>query len=128
MDAWQSQLRKGSLDLAVLASLWDRSLDRPQICSRLEQMGGIVVVEGVIYPVLRRLRNARWIEIQWLEVELGHPRQRFCLTEHGRQSALELSCRWTLFADGMNRMLLAIAPAGEAGLPGGDQKTRERSF
>jgi PadR family transcriptional regulator PadR len=106
---WQSQLRKGSLDLAVLASLWSGPLDRPQICCRLEQMAGIAVVQGVIYPVLRRLRSAQWIEIQWVEIEIGHPRQLFCLTGRGRESAMELSCRWTVFADGMNRMLGTLA-------------------
>jgi PadR family transcriptional regulator PadR len=105
VEMWQSQLRKGSLDLAVLASLWDGPLDRPQICYRLEQMAGIEVVQGVIYPILRRLRSARWIEAQWVEIEVGHPRQLFCLTEDGRQSARALSCQWTKFAMGMNRML-----------------------
>lgn len=105
VEMWQSQLRKGSLDLAVLASLWDGPLDRPQICHRLERMAGIEVVQGVIYPILRRLRSARWIETQWVEIEVGHPRQLFCLTDSGRQSAMELSCRWSKFADGMNRML-----------------------
>ena len=114
VDMWQSQLRKGSLDLAVLASLWDGPLDRPQICCRLEQMACIALVQGVIYPILRRLRNARWIETQWVEVELGHPRQLFRLTDSGRQSAKELSGRWTKFADGMNRMLATgplVSPA-----------------
>jgi PadR family transcriptional regulator, regulatory protein PadR len=105
VEMWQSQIRKGSLDLAVLASLWDGPLDRPQICSRLEQMGGINLAEGVIYPLLRRLRKAGWIATEWVEVEAGHPRQLFRLTDGGRQSTMELSCRWTLFADGMNRML-----------------------
>jgi PadR family transcriptional regulator PadR len=105
VEMWQSQLRKGSLDLAVLASLWDGPLDRPQICCRLEQMAGIEVVQGVIYPILRRLRSAQWIETRWVEIEVGHPRQVFCLTDSGRQSAMDLSCRWSKFADGMNRML-----------------------
>jgi PadR family transcriptional regulator, regulatory protein PadR len=102
---WQSQLRKGSLDLAVLASLWDGPLDRQQICRQMEQMAGIAVVQGVIYPVLRRLRKARWIETRWVEVEAGHPRQLFCLTTSGREYESELIRRWTEFAGGMNRML-----------------------
>jgi PadR family transcriptional regulator, regulatory protein PadR len=109
IDTWQSQLRKGSLDLAILASLWDGPLDRPQICCRLERMAGIELVQGVVYPILRRLRAARWIETQWVEVELGHPRQVYRLTEAGRESAKNLSCQWTKFADGMNRMLVTLS-------------------
>jgi PadR family transcriptional regulator PadR len=110
-EMWQSQLRKGSLDLAVLASLWNGPLDRPQICCCLKQMGGIAVVQGVIYPVLRRLRRVRWVQVQWVEVELGHPRQLFCLTDSGRESAMELSGRWAVFAEGMNRMLETLTRA-----------------
>jgi hypothetical protein len=44
-----------------------------------------------------------------VEIEIGHPRQLFCLTDSGRESAMELSCRWTMFADGMNRMLGTLA-------------------
>jgi PadR family transcriptional regulator, regulatory protein PadR len=105
VEMWQSQIRKGSLDLAVLASLWDGPLDRPQICGRLERTAGINLVQGVLYPLLRRLRKAGWIETAWVEVEAGHPRQLFHLTDGGRRSAMELSWRWTLFADGMNRMV-----------------------
>jgi PadR family transcriptional regulator, regulatory protein PadR len=104
-EMWQSQLRKGSLDLAVLASLSESPLDRQQICDRLEQMAGIAVVQGVIYPVLRRLRGARWIEIHWVEVEVGHPRQLFRLTVDGREHVSELIQRWRDFTGGMNRML-----------------------
>ena len=104
-EMWQTQIRKGSLDLAVLASLWDGPLDRPQICGRLEEMAGMSLALGVVYPLLRRLRKSGWIATEWVEVEAGHPRQLFRLTDGGRQSTMELSCRWTLFAEGMNRML-----------------------
>jgi PadR family transcriptional regulator, regulatory protein PadR len=110
-EMWQSQLRKGSLDLAVLASLWEQPLDRSQICCRLEQIAGIVLVEGVIHPILRRLRNARWIETQWVEVSIGHPRRLFGLTAGGRESTLELSRRWTVFANGINSVLDTLARA-----------------
>jgi PadR family transcriptional regulator PadR len=109
VEMWQSQLRKGTLDLAVLASLWDGPLDRPQICDRLEEMAGIAVVQGVLYPILRRLRTARWIETEWVEIEAGHPRQLFCLTGNGRRFAIELSSQWTKFAAGMSRMVGTLA-------------------
>jgi PadR family transcriptional regulator PadR len=109
VDMWQSQLRKGSLDLAVLACLWDGPLDRPQICGRLEEMAGIAIINGVLYPILRRLRDARWIETEWVEIEPGHPRQFFCLTGNGRRFAIELSGQWTKFVAGMSRMVGTLA-------------------
>jgi PadR family transcriptional regulator, regulatory protein PadR len=108
---WQSQIRKGSLTLAVLGCLWDESLDGSTIRCRLEEMAGIAVVDGVLYPILRRLRNERWIESRWVEVEAGHPRRYFQLTESGREYAMELSSRWAQFASGMNRVLGTLSSA-----------------
>jgi len=117
-EMWQSQLRKGSLDLAVLVSLWDGPLDRLQICCQMEHMAGIAVAQGVIYPILRRLRSALWIESQWVEVEIGHPRQLFCLTDSGREKAVDFSRRWTEFAEGMNRMLALCRRQPDGPSPG----------
>jgi PadR family transcriptional regulator, regulatory protein PadR len=114
-EMWQSQIRKGSLSLAVLASLWDGPLDGAEISSRLEDTAGIAVIQGVLYPILRRLRRAQWIEIKWVEIEAGHPRQLFCLTESGRESARELSTLWAKYAHGMDRMVGRLSQPNHSG-------------
>jgi PadR family transcriptional regulator, regulatory protein PadR len=102
---WESQLRKGSLSLAVLACLWDGQLYSAEIRRLLEQTGGFVVIEGVIHPILRRLRKERFVDSEWVEPEVGHPRRYFRLTASGRRYVLELSRIWNEFSVGMNRML-----------------------
>jgi PadR family transcriptional regulator PadR len=113
VDMWQSQLRKGSLTLAVLASLWDGPLYGSEIRCRLERVAGIVVSEGVIYPILRRLGKTNFVETVWVEPEAGSPRRYFRLTSSGRRHASELWSRWSEFTGGMHRMLAISTYLGE---------------
>jgi PadR family transcriptional regulator, regulatory protein PadR len=112
LEKWESQLRKGSLSLAVLATLCDGQLYGVEIRCRLEEIAGFTVVEGVIYPILRRLSKMGFVEAEWVEPEVGHPRRYFRLTPAGRRCVLELSRTWNEFAGGMNRMLAASDPRG----------------
>jgi PadR family transcriptional regulator, regulatory protein PadR len=107
LEKWESQLRKGSLSLAVLATLSDGRLYGVEIRCRLEQIAGFTVAEGVIYPILRRLSKMGHVEAEWVEPEVGHPRRYFRLSASGHRHVLELSRTWNEFAGGMNRMLAA---------------------
>jgi PadR family transcriptional regulator PadR len=102
---WESQLRKGSLSLAILASLWEGQLYSAEIRRLLEQTGGFVVLDGTIHPILRRLRKERFVESEWVDPKEGHPRRYFRLTASGRRYVIELSRIWNEFSDGVNRML-----------------------
>jgi PadR family transcriptional regulator PadR len=104
-EMWESQLRKGSLSLAVLACLWDGPRSGAQIRCRLAAEAGIVVAEGVIYPILRRLAKTRFVDTYWVEPSVGHAQRYFCLTPGGRKYASELWCRWSEFTGGMHRIL-----------------------
>jgi PadR family transcriptional regulator len=102
---WESQLRKGSLMLAVLATLRHGRLYGSEIRRRLEQIAGLTVAEGVIYPILRRLRKTDFLETEWIDPAVGQPRRYFALTSRGHQYLTELSTTWTEFAGSMDRML-----------------------
>jgi PadR family transcriptional regulator PadR len=104
---WESQLRKGSLMLAVLATLRDTTLYELEIRSRLEQIAGFSVSEGVLYPILRRLRRMSLVEAEWVEPEVGHPRRYFRLTADGRRALVDLTSAWLMFTEGMQRILAA---------------------
>jgi PadR family transcriptional regulator, regulatory protein PadR len=103
--SWVSQLRKGSLTLAVLATLRDANLYEAEVRCRLEETAGFAISEGVIYPVLRRLKRLGLVEAEWVEPQAGHPRRYFRLTDRGRRSVTELTRSWTMFAEGMSRIL-----------------------
>jgi PadR family transcriptional regulator PadR len=108
LGKWEIQLRKGSLSLAVLASLWNGELYGLEILGRLEQLANFAVAEGTIYPILNRLKTAGFIESEWVETDAGHPRKYYRLTVSGRRYVIELSRAWHEFARGMNQLLVPL--------------------
>lgn len=113
---WESQLRKGSLALAVLATLRHGRLYGSEIRHRLEQIAGLTVTEGVIYPILRRLGKTDLLETEWVDPAAGQSRRYFALTSRGHQYLTELSNTWNAFAGGMDRML-AIPDSNHLRIP-----------
>lgn len=104
-EKWEVQLRKGSLELAILASLWDGRLYGLEILRHLETSSDLIVVEGTAYPLLNRLRALGLVETEWVESDSGHPRKYYQLTAAGRQRAMEMSGIWARFSDSMNSLL-----------------------
>ena len=110
-EKWEVQLRKGSLELAILASLWNGRLYGLEILRHLESSSELIVVEGTAYPLLNRLRALGLVETQWVESDSGHPRKYYSLTEAGRQRALEMNSIWAKFSARMNNLLKPLERA-----------------
>ena len=104
-EKWEVQLRKGSLELAILAALWDGRLYGLEILRDLESKSDLIVVEGTVYPLLNRLRTSGLVESEWVESDSGHPRKYYRLTPAGRQRALEMTRIWARFSTRMNNLL-----------------------
>jgi PadR family transcriptional regulator, regulatory protein PadR len=109
-DKWEVQLRKGCLELAILAALWEGKLYGLQILQRLESDSDLIVSEGTIYPLLSRLNALGLVRSEWVESEGGHPRKYYALTAAGKQRALAMSRMWTRFSSSMSKLL---APLGK---------------
>ncbi|MGO9512399.1 MAG: PadR family transcriptional regulator [Steroidobacteraceae bacterium] len=110
LGKWESQLRKGSLSLAVLATLRKGDSYGLEILRHLKNDASFTVAEGTIYPILSRLKAAGFVDSEWVEAEAGHPRKYFRLTVNGRRYLKQVSRAWYDFAHGMDRLL---APTGE---------------
>ena len=104
-EKWEVQLRKGSLELAILAALWEGRLYGLEILRHLESNSDLIVVEGTVYPLLNRLRTLGLVESEWVESEFGHPRKYYRLTDPGRQRALEMTRIWARFSASMSNLL-----------------------
>jgi PadR family transcriptional regulator, regulatory protein PadR len=109
-ENWEVQLRKGSLELAVLASLWDGRLYGLEILRRLENDSDLIVAEGTVYPLLTRLKALGLIASEWVESDSGHPRKYYWLTSPGRQRAQEMARIWRRFSASLSDLL---APLGK---------------
>ncbi len=105
---WEAQLRKGSLGLAALATLWEGERYGLEILRRLEETAGIAVPEGTIYPLLNRLKAAGYVDSRWVEADAGHPRKYYRLTDNGRLYVRQIAGTWFAFSQGLNRLLAPL--------------------
>jgi PadR family transcriptional regulator PadR len=103
-EKWEVQLRKGCLELAILAALWDTELYGLEILRKLDSDSDLVVSEGTVYPLLSRLKALGLVRSEWVESDAGHPRKYYALTATGRQRAREMAEIWTRFASSMSSL------------------------
>ncbi len=54
----------------------------------------LIIVEGTLYPLLNRLKNAGLVNYQWVESDSGPPRKYYTITDEGRSFLEELSEYW----------------------------------
>ena len=109
VDKWEVQLRKGCLELAILAALWDGRLYGLEILRRLESDSDLVVSEGTVYPLLSRLKVLGLVGSEWVESDAGHPRKYYSLTPAGKQRAREMAGMWERFSTSMDKLLAPLA-------------------
>jgi PadR family transcriptional regulator, regulatory protein PadR len=107
-DKWEVQLRKGCLELAILAALWDGKLYGLEILRRLESDSELVISAGTVYPLLSRLKSLGFLKSEWVESDAGHPRKYYSLTPDGKQRAQEMAGIWRRFSSSMGRLLGAL--------------------
>ena len=107
-DKWEVQLRKGCLELAILASLWSGRLYGLEIIRRLESQSELTVSEGTVYPLLSRLKALGLVQSEWVESEAGHPRKYYALTAAGKQRVLEMARIWSRFSSSLDLLLTPL--------------------
>ena len=108
-DKWEVQLRKGCLELVILAALWERRRYGLEILRLIESDSELIISEGTIYPLLTRLKALGLVDSEWVESDGGHPRKYYALTPAGRQRALEMMTAWERFSSSLGRLLAPLA-------------------
>ena len=81
-DNVKAQMRKGILEYCILAILSREDSYAPKIIAELKQ-AEMIVVEGTLYPILTRQKNAGLLTYRWEESPQGPPRKYYTLTDKG---------------------------------------------
>ena len=108
MEPIQVQLKKGVLELCVLALLSRQDNYAYEIASRLAE--GIDMGEGTIYPLMRRLQAEGLVDTYLVESQSGPPRKYYRLTVAGRSSFSAQKTEWTAFSSAVEAILQEPAP------------------
>ena len=107
-DNWERQIKKGWLELAILASLWSEELYGLEILRRLEAETDLVLAEGTIYPILSRLKAEGLVHTKWVEGEAGHPRKYYWLSPAGRRRAVAMARYASSFLGSLEKLIAPL--------------------
>lgn len=102
-EAVQVQLKRGVLELCVLALLSRGDAYAYEIASRLAK--GIDMGEGTIYPLMRRMQSDGLVDTYLVESPAGPPRKYYKLTAAGEASFTAQKAEWTAFSRAVDAIL-----------------------
>ncbi|WP_363321528.1 PadR family transcriptional regulator [Plebeiibacterium sediminum] len=94
----KAQMRKGVLEYCILSILSRSDKYASDIIAELKE-AKMIVVEGTLYPLLTRLKNAGLLGYRWEESTQGPPRKYYELTESGKDFLKELDASWQELVD-----------------------------
>jgi PadR family transcriptional regulator PadR len=107
-EALQVQLRKGVLEMCVLALLSRQNGYAYDIAARLAELIGMG--EGTIYPLMRRLQSDGLVKTYLEESDSGPPRKYYQLTRAGRTTLAAQVAEWSAFTGSVSKVLHDVAP------------------
>jgi PadR family transcriptional regulator PadR len=93
LENTQIQMRKGILEYCILHIISRGEVYASDMLDELTN-ARMIVVEGTLYPLLTRLKNAGLVEYKWVESKSGPPRKYFTLTPNGVQFLHGLTDTW----------------------------------
>ncbi len=88
-----AQMRKGVLELCILGIISKGEAYPSDIIRSLKE-AKLIVVEGTLYPLLTRLKNAGLLDYTWRESTSGPPRKYYHITPKGREFLNQLLLNW----------------------------------
>ncbi len=97
----KSQMRKGTLEYCVLAVVNEEESYPTEIIQKLKDQN-LIVIEGTLYPLLTRLKNAGYLKYRWQESQGGPPRKYFTITDTGKKVLAELDITWKEYSTAVN--------------------------
>ncbi|MFW5820959.1 MAG: PadR family transcriptional regulator [Bacteroidota bacterium] len=96
----KAQMRKGILEYCILLILSRKDAYATEIINQLKE-AKLIVVEGTLYPLLTRQKNAGLLNYRWEESTQGPPRKYFTITELGKTYLKELDQSWKELVDSL---------------------------
>lgn len=101
VDNANAQMRKGVIELCILSILSRGDAYTTDLINKLKD-AQMIVVEGTLYPLLTRQKNAGLLNYRWEESPQGPPRKYYSLTPQGQEYLAELEKGWDQLVETVN--------------------------
>ena len=89
----KAQMRKGILEFCILLIVSQQATYANDILQELHK-ADLIVVEGTVYPILNRLKDAGLLTYDWSESKSGPPRKYYSITPAGERFLEQLVQTW----------------------------------
>ena len=99
----KSQMKKGILEFCILSIIKKNEVYPSEVIAELKK-SELIVVEGTIYPLLTRLKNAEILTYRWQESTSGPPRKYYSITKTGEDFLKELQETWNNIAESVSKI------------------------
>jgi PadR family transcriptional regulator PadR len=108
-EEWIRELKKGSIQLCILAVLGSKRKYGFQIIKELREAssGYYDLKEGTLYPALHLLEKRGYLKSEWVTQDKGMPRKYYVLTEKGVKALKEVKAEWNTMALRINEVMEA---------------------
>ncbi len=103
IDNTASQMRKGVLEFCILSIIKLGEAYPSDIIDKMKA-ANLNILEGTLYLLLTRLKNAEFLTYRWVESNSGPPRKYFSLTEKGAEFYKELENTWLELANAVDEI------------------------
>ncbi|MDR2414797.1 MAG: PadR family transcriptional regulator, partial [Odoribacteraceae bacterium] len=103
IDNARAQMRKGILEYCILSVLSNGDAYAPDILNKLKE-ARMIVMEGTLYPLLTRQKNAGWLSYRWEESTQGPPRKYYSITDEGRRFLADLDSAWQELVETVDKL------------------------
>jgi PadR family transcriptional regulator PadR len=104
LNNWQTQLRKGLLELVILNMLSKDTCHGYQMVQVLKTIEGMKIREGNIYPILARLGTDGVIQSEKKPSPDGPPRKYYELTAKGKETLIEMNGHWEMIQQSIEQI------------------------
>jgi PadR family transcriptional regulator PadR len=99
----KAQMRKGVLEYCILSVLSEGDAYASDIINRLKEVR-MIVVEGTLYPLLTRHKNAGLLAYRWEESQQGPPRKYYSITDTGKIFLDEMDNSWNELVSSVDKL------------------------
>ena len=110
LNSWETQLRKGVVELAVLAWVVRGETYGYEVVEQLRQLDGLALTESTVYPVLTRLVRDGCLAARMVRSATGPPRRYYRITPSGRDRLDAMARAWRTLAGSIHFLLPSPCP------------------
>lgn len=105
VDEWKSQLKRGTLEFAILELIGGKPRYGYELICELEKWPILTAKESTIYPLLRRLQKDGCLSSFWQDSAEGlPPRKYYTMTKAGQEYLSAMETEWQTLVSAITQM------------------------